>query len=550
MQTSSRFLTLILAIAVVAFSSCGKSNKQGRYIPENAAIAVVVNGESLSAKLPWSEIKQTEWFKLLYNDSTLDAFVKSALDNPDNTGIDTKKDLIFFAVKDSAGGYIAFEGTIKDEAAFKKFVTQVYENDKAESKDGMNYLSKNDITASWKDGMFVVAGNAPMMNQDNLMKELGNAEGQGPAISKSRDMVSACQQVYALKEDKSLAKDDKMSDLMKSKGDMHFWMNTEALYSGSLSNAALSMMNISKLYKGSYTTGVVNFDNGQINMDFKSYSGKEMTELTKKYNGSSLNKDMIGKMPSKNVVFFLSMNFKPEGVREFLKLAGLDGFANMGSAFLGFNVDDFVKANKGDIAFCITDVRTDSMGRPDASFMFTASIGDQSAFDKLIAAGKKIGKEEMGGQLDSKIFYGSNKNYFAIGNQQADVNGFVGAAKTADMPFMNKIGNNPIGMYMDIQQMIKGFGASEMNRDSLSSIAYQATLNMWQDVLMSGGKLNDGAVEQHVEINLVDKNTNSLKLLNKYINVLVDIENKKKAQYAKLFEESDFSDEPVVVAEP
>ena len=58
-------------------------------------------------------------------------------------------------------------------------------------------------------------------------------------------------------------------------------MNSESLNNGSPGHAALSMLNLSKLYEGSYTTGVVNFDNGQINMDFKSYSGKEMTEITK-----------------------------------------------------------------------------------------------------------------------------------------------------------------------------------------------------------------------------------------------------------------------------
>ena len=47
-----------------------------------------------------------------------------------------------------------------------------------------------------------------------------------------------------------------------------------------------------------------------------------------------------------------------------MKLAGLDGFANMGTAYLGFNVDDFIKANKGDIMFCLSDIKSDTLGRP------------------------------------------------------------------------------------------------------------------------------------------------------------------------------------------
>ena len=142
---------------------------------------------------------------------------------------------------------------------------------------------------------------------------------------------------------------------MKTSGDLHFWMNTEALYGQMPEMAGLAMLNLEKIYKSSVTAGTVKFEKGQMLVDTKSYAGKEMTELWKKYSGKSVNEAMLKNIPGKDIAVLFAMNFKPEGIREFLKLLGMEGFENMGAGMLGFSVDDFVKANKGDLLFSMYD---------------------------------------------------------------------------------------------------------------------------------------------------------------------------------------------------
>jgi len=43
---------------------------------------------------------------------------------------------------------------------------------------------------------------------------------------------------------------------------------------------------------------------------------------------------------------------------------------------------------------------------------------------------------------------------------------------------------------------------------------------MWDNVYMKGGKYEDGGMHQSIEVNLLDKNTNSLKQLNQYMGIL------------------------------
>src|SRR5688572_12634721 len=115
-----RFLPVVISIfAVLAFSSCKKSNETGKYIPKNASVVIHMNGEALNAKLPWEEIRKNQLFEKIYQDTSLGNTMRSALDNPENTGIDIKKDMMFYIQLDSAGSLVAFQGKIKDAEKFK-----------------------------------------------------------------------------------------------------------------------------------------------------------------------------------------------------------------------------------------------------------------------------------------------------------------------------------------------------------------------------------------------------------------------------------------------
>jgi hypothetical protein len=57
---------------------------------------------------------------------------------------------------------------------------------------------------------------------------------------------------------------------------------------------------------------------------------------------------------------------------------------------------------------------------------------------------------------------------------------------------------------------------------------------MWQDVVASGGEYKDKATAFEFEINLVDKNTNSLKQLNQYIDKMAGLIKDKRAEIKEI----------------
>ncbi len=532
---TKRFLPIALAalMAVILFASCSKkTNKEGRYIPATAGVVMHINGESLNAKLSWDEIKQNELFKKMIADTSVSSFAKSLLENPENSGVNIKADLIVFVVKDSLGGYSAIEGSVKDEAKFKAMLANVLKAGKETSKDGFTYFADEKTSIAYNKEKFIVVYNTPEVSEmDKAIKSpmdmVDTSSTVVTEVKNVRDMNAINTAILSLKEDASLAKDEKFSGLMKEKGDAHFWFNAQ-YFSPTAALAGIgAMANLSKLYEGAITTGTVNFENGKINLDAKSYGGKEITELYKKYSGSAFDKSMVKNIPSQNVAGLFAFNFKPEGVKEFLKLLNMDGLVNLGAAQAGFNLDDFVKANKGDILIAVTDVKRDSLAGEGANFIFAASINDKPSFNKIIDAGKKFGGSMMG--ADNKYSYNVNDKYFVFTNNKATTDTYLAGTANSSFSFMDKIAGGPFGGYVNFQYIFNNM-KPKATADSLDVATYNASVKMWDNLLISGGDFKDGGLTQHWEVNLLDKNSNSLKQLNTYLGTIASIQEKKKAK--------------------
>jgi len=520
MQTRFR-IPLLAALSILILASCTKTNKQGRFVPNNAAVVLHIDGASLSSKLPWEEVKQNELFKQLYADTAVPAFVKKTLDNPENSGIDVKGDLLFFMQKDTLGSYTVLTGNVKDAEKFRLFNLDASEGGSESEKDGIKFISRNPVCVGW--------------NKERFVYLMNDGYSQLTASSKSRDLLSACKNVFDLKESNSMAENEKFTAMVKQAGDLHFWMNSGELYKDGMPNSPLSMLSMGKLYEGSITAGAINFENGKIVFDAKSYAGKELSELYKKYGGKTIDEEMIKRIPSKDVAAVLAMSFQPEGIKELLKVMGVEGFANIGLSKMGldFTLDDFVKANKGDILIALTDLKKKENGVFEPEAVFATSIGDKAAFNLLVKSGEKM---TVPLRIDSakssfldKFGYNSNDKYFAIALPKELAEKYITANGNTNFDFISKINNNPFGAYVNFQFILKAF-APVLTEDSSAKVIYDASLKMWDNMYIKGGKFENGAVTQSWEINLIDKTTNSLKQLNQYIGLMgkLKIENDKK----------------------
>ena len=101
------------------------------------------------------------------------------------------------------------------------------------------------VTASWKDGRIVVAGNAPFLTRQGIW----HVQEQRININ-NREMTPVCLQIHDLagRQKPGHRKKKKKNDgpHETKKETCIFWMNSESLNNGSPANAALSIFNLSR----------------------------------------------------------------------------------------------------------------------------------------------------------------------------------------------------------------------------------------------------------------------------------------------------------------
>lgn len=542
-------LTGIFISMVFIITSCGKTKKEGEMIPANALAVLHLNTKSLSSKLSLNEIKQTTWFTEVYSDTSVKSWAKKIMDNPDSTGIDFNSGLIFFMQKTTGTeGQIVFEGEIKDKPAFEAFNKNLNES-AAAAKDGdINTLAlQEEAVVGWNNKKFAYVINASGIIH-KMKHNFDTLNSNTRLTDITQNLIQICKNLFALKTDSSMAKSDKFSTLLKEDGDVHVWQNTEEIAKNSAQLGALGMLKLDPFLKGNISTFSGSFDNGKINIKQKLYVSPELTEVLKKYFAGKINTDIINNIPSQNINGLLVLHFKPEGIKEIIKLTGMDGFLNIFLAKENITLDDIVKANKGDIMFAVTDfgMKKDSINygneedktnmytyeKPTASFLFSASIGDKPSFNKLLEAGKKAGGDMLTG---AGISYANNDKFFAIGSSQQYVSNYI-AGGNNKFDFINKISDHPVAFFIDIQKILTT-AALKPVKDSGNQVIMNESLKIWQNLYSMGGEYKDDGFVINTEINFVDKNINSLKQLNSYFDkisqVMIEKNKKNKERWAE-----------------
>lgn len=526
MKQNLLFSLSIIAILFMAPSCKKAGGKTGLLVPKNAAIVVHVNSASLSSKLSWDEIRQTNWFKELSKQTT-DTMAQQLLADPAISGIDANADFVCFIMRQGRGSYMAINGSLKDAAAYEAYAKKIG-NGAAISKDGdFSAMPVQEAgVLSWNKSHFIYIADVPIPDMKGVFEGSRSSE---PFKFTADSLQQFGKDILTLKAGDRLDADSRFAALVKDGSDMHFWMNTGAYYGGLL-GPVLSMMKLNVLLDDNISASSFNFDNGKITMDAKQYYGKEMSKLLSAYRSKPVSTDVVNRIPSSDVIGALVFNYPPEGIKEFLKVIGMDGMAGMLTAQTGFNIDDFIKATKGDLLLVVSDVemkeKTDTVQlydggssvhtstKPDAKVLFATSVNDKAAFEKLIGlAATQMKKNPMG--KPGEITYKLENNWFAAGNSADYVNKFLSGSNNKSA-IADKISGHPIGLFLDLQKIFQIAAADA--KDTIAKAGIDAALKTWQDIVATGGEYEDKAIKFHAEINMVDKTTNSLKQLNIFLN--------------------------------
>lgn len=519
----------ILAVVAVCalLLSCKNKNTSGLSIPKDASFVFYINPSSLASKLPWSEIKSSGWFQEAYKKAD-DKDAQKLMDNPEASGIDLRKDMAFFVQRRGRGGIGCFEGSIKDPAAFEALCKKLSKVATIEKNGDWSMLTTDTRSVvAWNANNFVVINDMPLSAMNPMPGERMNAP-----LSFSVDSLKAIvKDVMATSSSNSLFDDDHFASLVKEDGDMHMWMNSGSLVAGA--NNMMSMMKVGDLLAGAVTAATLNFDDGKISVKAKSYFGKEMQDLLKKWNNKNIDASVLNRIPSDNVVGVMAANIDPQYLKEFFKAAGLDGFINAALSKQNLTMDELLAATKGELILAVSDVSMQNQTitipsegdapaqsftapKPDFTVMVATNVNQKPTFDKLLST---FTSQEQ----PLPFAYKLNNDWFVASNKPATVDGFL-AGNSAKKSFTDKISGHPFGMYIDFQRLLNTKVTEEPGVKGMMS----ESAAMWKDLVATGGEFKDGSATSEMVVNLVDSKTNSLKQLNQYFEKMYQASKKSK----------------------
>lgn len=523
-----QLLTVIAALLLLV-TSCKNDGPSHLSIPKDAAFVFHINSGSLSSKLSWSELKAAAWFKEAYQKAD-DAYAQKLMDNPDSSGIDTGKDFAFFMQRRGKGGYLMFEGAIKNAAAFEALCKKISKTDKtAAAGDWKTLSAKDGGVVAWNDSRFAFISDMPMGG----MNPTGN-DMYGAAQLTADSLKLIVQEVMSLKGSKNLFNDERFASMVKESGDMHIWANSSSLYSDFAGMLAVTKMG--SLLAESVSASSLTFEDGRISVKSKSYMGKEMQEVMDKWKSQKVEAAAINRIPSDNVIGVIAANVDPQSLLGFFKTIGFDGLINMMLAKQNITINEVVAATKGQFVVAFSDLTmqtqlatvpetegtepvTYSTQKPDFNVLFATNVNQKPSFESVLNA---LTANEPALPFSYKL----NNDWFVAANKPETVEAFL-SGKGSNKPFADKISGHPFGMYFDIQRLLK----TNFTEDAAAKGMLAESAAIWQDMIATGGAVKDGAVTADFIINMVDKKTNSLKQLNRFFEKMYEASQKNKVVY-------------------
>ncbi len=549
----------VILFAGIAFISCKSKSNIGSLIPSDALFVSYFNTQSLLEKLPYDSIKATQMFSDIITDSSISDLGKQILNDPSKSGIDLDKGLVLFVSKGDGQNYnLVFSGFVGKASDFETFNKGIDSGATIEQeKEIKTLVIKNKSVTGWNKDRF-----AYVLNVNNPERNFGGNKFENIKLpQKDKDEITSGKEFIVkllnLSSKNSLSKESRFKDLMKDKGDVKVWINTEKIFQ-TASMGALGMLKLDALFTDSRTTYVINFENGKISAIQRSYYSKEMSSLIKKYAGDKIKPEDFSSIPSDDILAVFRVNFKPEGIKAFLKLAGLDGFVNMFANEMNISSDDLFNALGGKIMGSLSDLKikpsnnknssaTDitklgpnpprgvppsgsKFTRPDIDFNGLLDVGvrNKAILQKLLDA---LQETLVGGDTPSdKLPFTLTDKELVISNNKDFANKFLEDRKGAKPEWADKISGHPFAFYMDIHKMLQSVS---LPKDSATEKSLTLSLNFWKDVSATGGDFEGDALSIEGQLTLADQQRNSLRQLNSYFDALYKLNKNKIKEFEK-----------------
>lgn len=533
----SRIIALLL-VSLFVLSACNSKPDHRKYIPKDAAVVAGINLSSLSKKIAWNMITGSKIFKEMEK-KVPKKNGSDVMSGIDKAGIDVMNTFYVYLKNDNrfntgmkVTALVPLNDAVAWEAYLKKSFPQaaVTEHNKLKvtSLDGNMYMG-------WDKNLLII------------MNVLSDNAG---------DMAAEMDNAFAITDDNSIKANKNFEKLEGAGHDLSMWVNYDEImnsYNDRMGTNA-SPVSLSKtMWKETAFACGFDFVKGKITGDMTYYTSKGMEKIYKEFGSGNVNKDMISRLPGKELDMLVAAHFSTKALKEMMDSTGVLGLANTGLSAQGTNVDNVLDAFTGDMAFAINNLSVTSVpASADVPFptqnsnycmTYVMKINKKANFDQLMTFAKQAGMLPVGEgymmpvSVRDSVFVLSNNDYAVFSNKYTNAVSIL-HDNYKDQPMGSAVASNanghPFSMFIDIQETIKKIDMSAMMTAQDAGI-FNESKNLLTNISFNGGDYKDGAMQAHMEINFTNKDESSiLTLLDFGMRISDAMEKNREAQRAEI----------------
>jgi predicted small lipoprotein YifL len=555
---------LLITTVVITLASCGsKTPKETKYIPKDATAVVVVNPKSLEDKMKTGNLSLDSFVNKFTEkeDTANQAKAKKLWDDFKASGVSLDDNLFLFVVQKGSmqkgqSTAVSVLATIKDEAKFEAYVKKQQEQLKdngIQKESNFSYLvSSYNSSVAWNKEVVIVT----MYNKDSKMSfdSLGNYQTPDETVTKKEQKAEVAR-YFSLKADETVGSIALFNDLFKEKADGYLFTTSSGTLAA-LSAMPLNLPKLQELLKDNYSTATFNFEDGKIVAKSVMHTNPMLSSLLKKYAGPTVNIAALEKFPSQNINGAMLVSFNPELFNGLLKELEVGGIVDGFLSGQGLTSADIFKALKGEINVIVSDFTiaskevsypgydgkpfTSTQTLPTAKLIFSASIGNKIAFDKIMEKAVQTGFVEKtstgyrsgAAMAATNLFLMADDKNLIIASDSATYAAYTsGTGKaTIDADVLSKLKGKSTATFVDIASLLTGAIAGVKDETGIKVMT--ATKNTFKNAIVTSDNFSGSSLSSYFEVNMSNTKQNSLvstlNLISEIYAIIKADENKRK----------------------
>ncbi|MBC7872412.1 MAG: hypothetical protein H7Y01_00375 [Ferruginibacter sp.] len=522
-----------------------QNNPLINYLPGDVSMVVNFDVKRLAGNIPRETFRESFIYRELIMDSKIS--FQPFLAQPERSGIDLSSGILL-AIKEKdpgetgSGPLIYIFGKLRDAGLFTTNIQElVKESDDSIAVYGTDRIlfSENNITAAWNHDIFVISSGYASEIRDEINKayNFDDSSDREPVDMKlimekiKRSQRDICFQLLTSKPQNKFHSNSHFTTVMNSGADIKIWNGGAAYPMPAILSPFTELAGKLKAFTGKNNTALVNFENGKIVVQSRSFPEATVTSIYNKYPSLSQHQDLVHRLPKGTIMGMMNISFSQEMTRELLEKAGLGEIIDSFKRAVPFDLHLATGVFKSYMMLAVvktditntTDPITSKMG--GFQVIVALPVADKVKFEKLKATilphWDSLKTLKAGMFKDASFFAKNNEELLVLSLSPETATAFLNNPGTQVMPAWLDTNNSyPLIMNVNIRELIKTLNNKPVRSRDMQE---ENLFNMFDQLIVYGGKYENESINNTIEFSFTNQTENALKQLFDLVNAKSEI---------------------------